>query len=88
MCVTEALLDTLSSSVAGGATPLRERGDEAGALRRDFRGFDWKSSYSSANEKRSLYLDRDRDREKERERERERENRVSSTGFSYAWYYN
>ena len=49
--------------MAGGAAPLRERGEEAGALRRDFRGFDWKSSYSSANENRSLYLGRGREGE-------------------------
>lgn len=37
---TEGLLELLSSSVAvvGGAGPLRDRGDEAGALRRDFGG--------------------------------------------------
>ncbi len=37
---TDALLEALSSSLlVGGATPLRERGEEAGALRRDLGGF-------------------------------------------------
>lgn len=36
---TEALLEALSSSLlVGGATPFRERGEEAGALRRDLGG--------------------------------------------------
>lgn len=54
--LTEALLEPLSSSLlAGGAAPFRERGEDAGALRRDLGGFD-ESSYSSAKEKRSLNL--------------------------------
>ena len=54
---TEALLEALSSSLlVGGAAPFRDRGDEAGALRRDFGGFAWESSYSSARENRSLNL--------------------------------
>jgi len=54
---TEALLEALSSSaLAGGAAPLRERGEEAGALRRALGGLDWESSYSSARAKRSLNL--------------------------------
>lgn len=37
---TDALLEALSSSLlVGGAAPLRERGEEAGALRRDLGGF-------------------------------------------------
>lgn len=53
---TEALLDALSSSLHGcGAAPLRDRGEDAGALRRDLGGL-VESSYSSANEKRSLNL--------------------------------
>lgn len=39
--LTEALLEALSSSLlVGGAAPFLERGEEAGALRRDFGGFD------------------------------------------------
>lgn len=56
--LTEALLETLSSSLlAGGAAPFRERrdDDDTGALRRDFGGLE-ESSNSSANEKRSLNL--------------------------------
>lgn len=54
---TEALLDALSSSLLTGvAAPLRDRGEEAGALRRDLGGLEEGSSYSSANEKRSLNL--------------------------------
>lgn len=37
---SDALLEALSSSLlVGGAAPFLERGDEAGALRRDFGGF-------------------------------------------------
>lgn len=55
--LTEALLEPLSSSLlAGGAAPLRERGEDAGALRRDLGGFE-ESSYSSAKENRSLNLE-------------------------------
>lgn len=54
--LTEALLEPLSSSLlAGGAAPLRDRGEDAGALRRDLGGLE-ESSYSSAKEKRSLNL--------------------------------
>ena len=54
---TEALLDALSSSLLTGvAAPLRDRGEEAGALRRDLGGLEEGSSYSSANENRSLNL--------------------------------
>ena len=58
VCVvlTEALVEALSSSLlVGGAAPLRERGDEAGALRLDLGGL-VESSYSSARAKRSLNL--------------------------------
>lgn len=57
---TEALLDPLSSSLEGwGAAPLRDRGEVAGALRRDLCCLE-ESSYSSANEKRSLNLAEER----------------------------
>lgn len=53
---SEAVLDALSSSLQGcGAAPLRDRGEVAGALRRDLIGLE-ESSYSSASEKRSLNL--------------------------------
>ena len=54
---TEALLEALSSSLlVGGATPFLERGEEAGAFRRDFGSFDCESSYSSAMANKSLNL--------------------------------
>lgn len=57
--LTEALEEAVSSSLlAGGAAPFRDRGEEAGALRRDLGGFE-ESSYSSAKEKRSLNLSED-----------------------------
>lgn len=57
---TEALLEALSSSLLllllGGAAPLRDLGEVAAALRRDFTGLACESSYSSAKANRSLNL--------------------------------